>query len=95
MGEIYEAAHEFLKKEDSGYLTQIPILLSEIRKYYREYITIDLRVGLLEQDNEKIKNELEDIKKEVDKLKKKKIPVTRASLIDFWDNEYDERWNDC
>ena len=38
-------------------------------------------------------NELKELKLQMDKLKNSRILVTEESLVDLWDNEYDERWN--
>jgi len=33
--------------------------------------------------------------KKVDAYYQDKFAAFNKSLIDLWDNEYDERWNDC
>jgi prefoldin subunit 5 len=39
-----------------------------------------------------LETEIKKIKEEIKELKKIKTPIN-SSLIDFWENEYDERWN--
>jgi len=39
--------------------------------------------------------EINSLKSEIELIKDKKILATRESLVNLWDNEYDERWNKC
>lgn len=91
---IHSNINEVLKKHNEGYQNQIPHLLVEIKKYYREYITMDSRVRLLEEDTEILKDEIRNIKDEIRILKYKKNVPLHKSLIDLWDNDEDEIWND-
>ena len=39
--------------------------------------------------------ELNEIKEQIKKIEQKKAFVQEESLIKLWDNEHDEKWNDC
>lgn len=43
-----------------------------------------------------LNSKVNEIKKELDEIKKSRIIlVTEDLIIKEWDNEYDERWNNC
>ena len=39
--------------------------------------------------------EINKLKEQIQKIEQKKAFVQEESLIKMWDNEYDEKWNDC
>ena len=39
--------------------------------------------------------EINELKEQVKKIEQKKAFVQEESLIKMWDNESDEKWNDC
>lgn len=39
--------------------------------------------------------EINELKEQIQKIQQKKAFVQEESLIKMWDNEYDEKWNDC
>lgn len=52
----------------------------------------------LSMNNEIIANLINQIKilqLQMNELKKERLLVSQDSLVKLWDNEYDERWNEC
>jgi len=39
--------------------------------------------------------EINSLKSEMKQIKNKTILATKESLVNLWDNEYDEQWNKC
>jgi archaellum component FlaC len=44
---------------------------------------------------QQLRSEIDDLRQQVQELKKEKILTTKESLVELWDNDYDERWNNC
>ena len=40
-------------------------------------------------------NDISNLKIEVKMIREKSVLTTQDSLVKLWDNEYDERWNQC
>lgn len=94
MIKICKTAGEILSKENIEYRDLIPLMLEKFREYYPDYFEINSRVGFIEEDNKKIKEEIELLKREVKILKKDKFAPLPKSFIEIWDNEDDEIWNE-
>ena len=39
--------------------------------------------------------EIDGLKLQVNELRNKRFLVTKESLVKLWDNEYDDKWNNC
>ena len=50
-------------------------------------------VKTLAEQCESMKNEIERLNVKIGKLEKEKI--AENTLIQLWDNDYDDQWNDC
>lgn len=70
-------------------------LVFEVSKEVKVVIKITYKIGDIIQQLQQLVNEIEDLRLQIQELKKEKILATKESLVELWDNEYDERWNQC
>ena len=82
MSELATQSYRDLDKEVTFEVTQNVKVTREIKYSGEDAISSLIR-------------ELNELKEQLKKIEQKKAFVQEESLIKLWDNEYDEKWNDC
>ena len=82
MSELATQSYRDLDKEVTFEVTQNVKVTREIKYSGEDAISSLIR-------------ELNKLKEQLKKIEQKKAFVQEESLIKLWDNEYDEKWNDC
>ena len=67
--------------------------ISEWQKPENKLKENSVDVKTLAEQFESMKNEIEKLNVKIGKLENEKI--AENTLIQLWDNEYDDQWNDC
>lgn len=83
--DVLEQSNTDLEKLSIDYIS--PQATRFIENAIKRYIPLERRVNTLEK-------EMELVKEEIFKLKNKKVTILHKSLVDLWDNEDDDIWND-
>jgi len=52
-------------------------------------------VKTLAEQFKSMKNEIKKLNKKIEKLEKENPTIPENTLIQFWDNDYDDQWNKC
>jgi hypothetical protein len=87
MSETNECVVEYPREELDEELT------FEVSKHLKVTTKVKYKKGDV---IESLVNEIENLKKEIDDIKKvKKVLVTEETLIQEWENKDDSRWDQC
>ena len=93
--EICEDFKEFEKKQRLP-IDDINEILSDSDFFPKDIYILENKYYHDMTINPEIKRYIEQtIEKKIKEIKKEILLTTEESLYDLWDNEYDERWNEC
>jgi len=71
-------------------------LNQEVTFEITENIKVTKQVKYSKQDMiSSLINEINNLKQQIKKIEQKNNLIQEESLAKLWDNEHDERWNDC
>ena len=56
---------------------------------------IDFDPKTLLKQFESLNTKIEQLNKKIIQMEEERFKVAENTLIEFWDNDYDDQWNDC